>query len=107
MRTFKDFYKQDLDKVLFNTNEKAIKRRVNGTEITIIVDDDKLSELKQKSQAQYADGIYNASLLIFVRASELGYRPANGSDMEVEDRTYQVIEVSGDELLQIVLETSR
>ncbi len=107
MRPFSDFFQKDLDTVLFNTNEKAVIRRVNGKEMTIIIDDDKLAELKQKSQGQYADGIYSASLLIFVRAKELTYRPAYDSDLEIGDRIYQVVAVSGEELLQIILEARR
>lgn len=101
MSKFKDYYKKDIDTVLLNTDEKAEEMLINGETMTVIIDDDKLSEMKNKSQ--YADAIYNAELLLFVRKQDLGYRPAVESTMTVDEHEYQVALCSGDHLLQIIL----
>jgi len=101
MSSFMDFYRQDIANVLLDTDERAVIAIVNGAPMTIIKDSTKLAELKNKSQ--YANAIYDAELLIFIRVDELGYIPAVESDMTIDDKTYQVMMVDGDYLLQIIL----
>ena len=60
------------------------------------------------AKAQYADAIYSASLLIFVKPKDLGFRrPAVKSIIEVDGKIYRVLQVSGELLYQLILEANR
>lgn len=104
MLDFKASVQKDIETVLFNTREAAELRMVNGREIPIIIDYERLQELKAKSQ--YADGISTAELLVFVQRKDLEYRPGVGGIINIGDDIYRVTSVSGDVVLEIVLEAN-
>ena len=104
MPSFRDYMAKDIDDVLFNTDEAAQMVKVEGKEIPVIEDNKQLEDLKAKSQ--YADAIYTAEKLIFVRAKDLDFKPANGSILEIGEDVYRVLtctDYNGGLWYQIVL----
>lgn len=77
--------------VFFNEEEFAERHVVNEVEMTIVVDNDKLVDLKAKSQ--YASGISSAEKLIIVQKTEFGSKPAVGQIITVDDDIYRVVTV--------------
>lgn len=104
MLDFKATVQKDIETVLFNTTEAAQLRMVNDKEIPIIIDYERLQELKAK--AQYAAGISTAELLIFVQRKDLGYRPGVGGIITIGEDIYRVAGVSGDVILELILEAN-
>lgn len=101
MSTFKEHLKRDIDRVLFNVNEAADLHVVEGRGMPVIIDSTQLEELKAKSQ--YAEGIASAELLVFVKAADLGYKPAVLSHLSFDEDEYRVLSVSGELVYQLVL----
>lgn len=102
---FKDAMAADIGNVFFNANEFAELHNVEGNDINIIIDNEKLTELKTKSQ--FASQITQAEMLIYVKSSDLGYVPANGSMLEIDSNVYTVNMVTDSEgMLEIVLESN-
>lgn len=101
-----DFMRQvyeDVDNIFMSQEWVAQKRLVNGTEMPVVVDTEKLSELRKYSQGKYAEDLYRAELLIFVKPADLGYPPAKGSIFKLDGDVYRVIEVTGETLYRIIL----
>lgn len=105
MSAFKEQLERDIDAIFLNPEEFGETHVIDGKEMTVVIDSHKLAELKAK--AQYADAIYTASLLVFVKPKDLGYRPAVDSFLEVDGRDYRVMQVSGELLYQLILEANR
>ena len=77
----------DLNNVFFNTDEFAEKHIVDDKEMSIIIDNEKLNELKAKSQ--YAEYIATCSMLIMVKASDFSYKPAIGQVISIDGDIYR------------------
>ena len=104
MNAFQVQLQKDIDCIFLNPEEFGEYRKIGGKEMLVVVDRHKLAELKEKTQ--YAEELYTASVLLYVRPGELGYRPAKGAVFTVDDDCYRVIEVSGDALYRIILEAA-
>lgn len=107
MLSFREQMEKDIDGVLFNEAEAAQDMTVNGTAMPVIEDNQKLEELKAKSQ--YADAICTAERLIYVRSKDFGAKPANGSVVTVDGETYRIstcTDYGGGLWYQIVLEAN-
>lgn len=104
MLDFKAAVQKDIETVLFNTREAAELRMFNEKEVPIIIDYERLQELKAK--AQYADGISTAELLVFVQRKDLEYRPGVGGIITIGDDIYRVAAISGDAVLELILEAN-
>ncbi len=85
MRSFKEQLTADLN-IFMNLEEFGVLVEVEGTEITAIVDDDKLSE--RKGGAEIAIG--ESSILLIAKTADLPKRKGNGSALNVDGREYTV-----------------
>lgn len=94
----------DLDNVFFNQEEFAENHNYNGSNIPIIVDDDKLIEMKLKSKEDNTDGIYSCSKLIYVKVSDVEDEPFVDQFVTLDGENYCVRSVSTEgEAYQIIL----
>ncbi|HAB59394.1 MAG TPA: hypothetical protein DCE48_01545 [Lachnospiraceae bacterium] len=59
--SFKDTVKEDIQNIFFNTDEFASEHILDGTEVVIVVDNDKLSSISATKSNDY-DGIFNTGL---------------------------------------------
>lgn len=89
---FRDYVQQDLESFFFNPDEFGEIHVVDGRQLTVIVDNDRLT---QRSQQEY-DGIYVGDLLYFVRAEEYGPPPKPDSVQLFDGKAYTVFDVRED-----------
>ena len=84
---FKEQIQKDLDAVFFNTDEFAEPHRVEGKKIDVIVDSDKMDELK-KGQIL---GLVEADMLIMGRESDFPADLEPGRLLNVDGRELLVV----------------
>ena len=96
---FKDYLQQDLE-TFFNPDEFGEIHRINGRELTIVVDNERLMERTKKE----FDGISIGELLYFVKASDYGERPTIGKAQKFDKRQMYVADVKdSDGIYEIIL----
>ena len=83
--------------VFLSTKEFAEIHKIDGEEITCIIDEDKSSQNK-------TDGVYNMRRRLFVSHGSLGYRPEPEQKMKVDDDYYYVVDCIGNDMLEVILE---
>lgn len=89
--------------VFFNLDEFAETHNIDGTDMPIIIDSDKLEELKS-SRVNDFEGVYKAQLLFYVKKSDFGGKPAIDSILNMDDKTYRVVASSENgDMLTILL----
>lgn len=85
MSAFKDQLTSDLD-VFLNQDEFADVHTIDGRELTVLVDND---QLKERSKKEY-DGISIGEILYFVKATDLGSLPEEGTPQIFDGRQMYV-----------------
>ena len=103
MISHKEQARRDLDHI-YSIDEIDELHVVEGKEIHIIPDDDKLIELKGGGES----GVAAASFLFYAKTEDLPKRRAPGSSLNVDGREYTVIvwgEASG--MSTVILEQAR
>ena len=83
MKTFKEQVSADLNKFI-NLDHFAEIHTVEGKEIKVVLDDDKLVERQGGAEL----GVAEADLLMFARAEDLPPRKAPGSAINIDGREY-------------------
>jgi hypothetical protein len=80
---------------------------VADKEILAVLDEDLYQKRKPRKQADYAEGIWTAGVMLICREADLGFRPKTGSLLTVSGKEWIVSEVSqGEGLLEITLEAN-
>lgn len=93
----------DLD-VFMNRDEFGEIHRINGRDMTVMVDNDRLME---RSKNEY-DGISVGELMYFVRKEELGKRPEEGASQIFDGRQMYVFSCREDNgLYEVILSQNR
>lgn len=95
MAKLKDYFKADLD-IFISSDEFATTHEINGVEMKIVLDDDMLDKRKQV-KTDYAEGIYEASLLYYVKKSVYGTRPVEGEIQNFDGNIYRIAKVHEEE----------
>lgn len=90
--SFKETVKSDIANVFFNLNEFAELHTINGRQLPVIVDNDRL---QQRSKKEY-DGLYVGDLLYFVSANDFGPPPKPDSIQLFDGKPYIVFDVRQD-----------
>jgi len=101
--SFKEQLKKDLD-VFINQDEFAELHTLNGVELPVVVDNDRLLQRTQKE----FDGVSIGEMLIFVKKDDLGYRPEEGEPMRFGRKQMYVADCKEDTgMLEIILTQNR
>lgn len=99
---FKEQLAEDLDAVFFNAEEFAETHMINGAEVDIVVDNDKLAELFISKDTDTKE-LFTDSMLFYVRKKDLVFEPVPGqyieldghgcmiSDVKTDDGTYTIV----------------
>ncbi|WP_425057623.1 hypothetical protein SCACP_21400 [Sporomusa carbonis] len=88
----------DLD-VFFDLDEFAEMHNINGQNMVCIID----QHISKQYRMNY-DGLFMRQVVLFVRESDLGYRPDYDQRMTIDDKWYTVMEcVNNNGLLEITL----
>ena len=90
--SFKDMVARDLRSTFLNLEEYGEPHRVEGKEITIVVDEDALKELSGGQKL----GIAESSLLFCAAVEDLPPRRPAGEGLNVDGREYTVLDWSED-----------
>lgn len=90
--SFKDMIARDLRSTFLNLEEYGELHRVEGKEITIVVDEDALKELSGGQKL----GIAESSLLFCAAVEDLPPRRPAGEGLNVDGREYTVLDWSED-----------
>lgn len=98
----KDIMNADIDDVFLDPDEFAELHNINGKQILCIVDED-ISKQRSNRQSTSYDGVYLIQVTLFVRESALGYRPERDRKITVDGKWYEVLECSGQDLLEVTL----
>ncbi len=102
--SFKEQIQQDLDTVFLNLNEFAELHRVEGAEIAVIMDSDKLNNLKQGQIL----GLVEADVLLMGRASDFPADLEPGRLLNVDGRELIVANSGKDMgLVEVALSQNR
>ncbi len=90
---FKDQLIKDLDSTFFNNNEFCANHLIDGVEMSIVLDDDLLTERKIRVGKSY-DGAYVGEILFHIRKSEYHNtfedKPAIGQAVEFDNNIYRI-----------------
>jgi len=101
--SLKDQIKDDLS-LFFNPEDFAETYSIDGEELPVIVDNDRLKERTQKE----FDGISIGEILFFVKLDDLGYRPEAGTPLKFGRRQMYVADCKEDRgVLEIILTQNR
>lgn len=101
---FKEQVQKDLDAVFLNTDEFAEIHRVEGAEITVVMDNDQLNKLK-KGQIL---GLVEADMLLMGKAADFPSNMEPGRLLNVDGRELIVVNSSKDMgLMEVALKQNR
>ncbi len=92
---FKESVNADVQNVFFSLDEFAEKRLINGKEIPVVVDDDKMNELVE-SKFTPLDRVYEKMVLFYARKEALEFIPKVNSGFFFDGEMYQVADVTDD-----------
>lgn len=92
-KTFKDFLRQDLKEVFFNTSEFATTVFFEGEPVDIILDDD---TMKNQQLQKGISELHNEELLFYVIRKDLSFYPRPDNVLNYDDCKWVVKEVSED-----------
>ncbi|MCM1307575.1 MAG: hypothetical protein NC223_03150 [Butyrivibrio sp.] len=93
---FREQLLEDLDSVFFNAEEFAESHMINGSEVNIVVDNDKLAEL-YLSKGTHTEQLFTDSILFYVRKRDLGFEPVPGQCINYDDRVFLISDVKTDD----------
>lgn len=97
---FKEMVKNDIDQVIFNPMELGETVDFNGQDIIAIKDSAATVQIGGKE----TQGLMAADLVLYVKAKDLEALITPDMVITVDDKKYRVLNVSGDWVLQIVLQ---
>lgn len=95
----------DLDlSAFFNADEFADTHNIDGRDLVVVVDNDRL---KERSKKEY-DGISVGEILYFVKAADFGERPEEGTPQIFGGRQMYVFDAREDMgMYEIILKQNR
>lgn len=92
MSNFKDFLMKDLDNVFFNDDEFSEEHNINGKNMTVSIDNDRLMERSKKE----FEGLSVGEILYFVKANDFGELPEQGTPQTFDGRMMSVFNARED-----------
>lgn len=99
--SLKQMMLEDIETVFLDPDEFAALHTIDGEEnILCVIDDDKSSKTN-------TDGVYVIRRRLFIKQSDLGYRPIPEQMMNIDGENFYVVDVIGDGLIEVVLEANR
>jgi hypothetical protein len=109
MPPLKNYIALDLA-TFFNLDEFADLHDIDGQQVPAIIDSDVLKKFSRGSMQRmpYNDGVYTSETMLFVRESDLGYRPVIGQHLRLDGEHYLVTDCTENAgVLEITLEANR
>lgn len=91
----RDQMQLDAEMTFLNPLEFAEPHTIDGRELLITIDDDKLQERKSRS-SNPTDGVYGATLLFYARAADFSTKPVPEMRMTIDGKIYTIADVQSD-----------
>lgn len=106
---FRDRLAADLHATFLNPNEFADEHTIDGRRLVCLLDDNELLERKTVAkEGQHMDGLFLADKLLYLPAAEYGAPPKPGRMMELDGKTYRVVDVADESgMYSVLLEANR
>lgn len=100
---FKEQLNEDLN-IFFNFEEFGEEHTINTQKLNVIVDNE---VLKQRNKKEY-DGILQADILYYVKASDIIKKPVSGDFQKFDGAPYTVFDVKLDSgIYEVILQSGR
>lgn len=107
MSLFKDIIADDITETFINTDEFSDEHTVNGKKMPIQIDNNEQIE-REKRLNQHMDGIYTKQMLVYLKASDFGKLPKQGTVFNLDGRIYTVTDAIDEAgVYSITLEANR
>ncbi|MBG6243287.1 MAG: sugar transporter [Candidatus Symbiopectobacterium sp. Dall1.0] len=94
MRSFKEVMGQDISATFFNENEFADIYNIDGKDILAVLDTDLIHERNKRSYAEFAEGINQGQITLFVSRDNFTHIPVKDQSMNINGRNYFVDEAT-------------
>lgn len=94
MNSFKEVIAQDISAVFLNGNEFADTYKIDGRDMLAVLDTDLIKERNQRSYAEYAEGVNQAQVTLFVERKYFDTTPIKDQLMVIDGRRYIVGEAA-------------
>jgi len=104
--TFKEAALSDVDEIFFDITEHAEMHLVDGKEMPVIIDEERLQDHSAHWEAgakqNFDTGLYNAYTILYVKVSDYGSRPKVGKLLVLDEgtdykRTYTIQKCNGED----------
>ena len=104
--TFKDAVLDDVDDIFFDLTEHAELHKVDGKEVPVIIEEDRLKDHSAHWEAgakqNFDTGLYTDSIVLYIRISDYGAKPKVGKVLVMDEgtghkRTYTVARCTGED----------
>lgn len=88
-KTFKEYADEDVDDVFFDLDEFAETHNIDGTDMPVMVETDKMqdhsSHWEAGSKQNYDNGLYDAHMTLYVKAADYGDAPKIGKALYLDE----------------------
>lgn len=90
---FKELAFQDIQNVFMNPEEFGERHKIDGKEMTVIIDGLEVVERSKKQIEQgRINGIYKSQILLYVTRNAFGPIPAIGRSLRLDKSNYRVMD---------------
>lgn len=93
MPNFKDFAESDLDLVFVNEEEFGTKVIIEGEDVVVVLDDEKMAE---KQLIKGVEGFHIEELLFYVKKSALSFYPRPDNIVVYDNVSWKITKVQED-----------
>lgn len=93
--TFKESVDIDVKNTFFNRDEFSELHSVNGKDLPVVIDDDKMNELIG-AKFTPLERVYEKMILFYVQKELLEFAPEINGNIFFDDELYQVADISDD-----------
>lgn len=88
-KTFKDYMAEDVENIFFCLDEFAETRNIDGKDMPVMVEADQLkdhsSHWEAGSKQNYDEGLYDAHMILYVKAADYGDPPKIGKALYLDE----------------------
>ncbi|MEG0869814.1 MAG: sugar transporter [Hafnia sp.] len=90
MNSFKEIMAQDISAVFLNEKEFADTYNINGKDMLAVLDADLIHERNKRSYAEFAEGVNQGQITLFVSRNNFTHVPVKDQLMVINGRSYAV-----------------
>lgn len=94
MNSFKDVMAQDIYAVFLNEKEFADTYKIDGKDMLAVLDTDLIHERNKRSYAEFAEGVNQGAITLFVERKNFANVPVKDQLMVINGRRYLVDEAA-------------